>query len=70
MERGRLTALQGRILEILAVIEPPWSLVGGGALVGFHTRHRETRDLDLFFRPQPVLAALPEVVARRLKATG
>jgi hypothetical protein len=31
-----------------AGLQPPWTLTGGGALAGFHTKHRETRDLDLF----------------------
>lgn len=70
MAQGRLTPLQERILLALAQVEPRWSLVGGGALVGFHTRHRETRDLDLFFRPQAVLADVPDVVGARLTATG
>jgi hypothetical protein len=70
MDRGRLTPLQARILVVLAGVDPPWSLVGGGALVGFHTRHRETRDLDLFFRPQRALVALPASVTRRLEVAG
>jgi hypothetical protein len=28
----------------------PWTLSGGAALAGFHTAHRETRDLDLFWQ--------------------
>lgn len=57
MPTGRLTALQERILVVLAAIEPPWTLTGGAALVGFHTKHRETRDLDLFFHHQASLGA-------------
>jgi hypothetical protein len=52
---GRLSPLQERILVVLAGLEPPWTLTGGGALVGFHTKHRETRDLDLFFHQQLTL---------------
>lgn len=46
--RRDLSPLQWRILRALAVEDPPWSLTGGGALVGFHLHHRETRALDLF----------------------
>jgi hypothetical protein len=52
MALGRLTVLQERALVALGGIEPRWTLTGGGALAGFHTRHRVTRDLDLFFRGQ------------------
>lgn len=51
MAASRLTELQTRILVLLSGISPRWTLVGGGALAGFHLAHRETRDLDLFFRP-------------------
>jgi hypothetical protein len=44
-----LSALQQRVLVALSEIRPTWTLTGGAALAGFHTRHRETRDLDLFF---------------------
>jgi hypothetical protein len=47
---GRLSNLQERVLVALAGIEPPWTLSGGAALAGFHTAHRETRDLDLFWQ--------------------
>jgi hypothetical protein len=58
MSGGRLTALQRRILRALARLEPPWTLSGGGALVGFHLGHRETRDLDLFWRERGELGEL------------
>jgi hypothetical protein len=46
---------------ILAGLEPAWTLTGGGALVGFHTKHRETRDLDLFFHHRSTLGlAVPD----------
>ncbi len=70
MDRGKLSPLQARVLVVLAGLDPAWTLVGGGALVGFHTRHRETRDLDLFFRPQRTLGGTPAEVARRLEAAG
>src|SRR5207247_7289633 len=46
----KLTPLQRRILRVLASLQPPWTLTGGGALAGIHLGHRETRDLDLFWR--------------------
>ena len=70
MSIGRLSGLQQRVLELLATVEPPWTLVGGAALVGFHTRHRETRDLDLFFRPLRSLGEAVDAVRRRLEAGG
>lgn len=67
---SRLTALQRRLLSLLAGVEPRWSLTGGGALAGFHLGHRDTRDLDLFFRGLSELGAIPEDVTRRLVAEG
>jgi hypothetical protein len=57
-------------LVVLAGVDPTWTLVGGAALAGFHTRHRATRDLDLFFRAQRTLGDLPTAVTRRLEAAG
>jgi len=70
MTLGRLTALQQRVLIVLADIDPPWTLTGGGALAGFHTLHRETRDLDLFFRPQRTLDHVTADVREKLEAAG
>jgi hypothetical protein len=67
---GKLSALQERILIILAGLEPAWTLTGGGALVGFHSLHRETRDLDLFFRPHKTLEHLVPEITRRLESSG
>jgi hypothetical protein len=67
---GRLSALQVEVLRLLAGVEPTWVLAGGGALVGIHTRHRETRDLDLYWRGRALLERLPGVVAGRLRAAG
>jgi hypothetical protein len=55
---------------VLAGLEPAWTLTGGAALVGFHTRHRETRDLDLFFRPRRSLDRSVAAVRERLEAAG
>jgi hypothetical protein len=46
-----------------------WTLTGGAALVGFHTLHRVTRDLDLFFRGLETLGRVPDE-ARALLAAG
>ncbi len=58
MTTGRLTPLQHRILAVLADLDPPWTLTGGGALVGVHLGHRETRDLQVQFDPRAVPEAL------------
>lgn len=70
MSIGKLSPLQHRILVQLAGIEPPWTLTGGAALAGFHTHHRETRDLDLFFRPLPLLGPAVAVVREQLEHDG
>lgn len=70
MSLGKLSPLQERVLLQLANIEPPWTLTGGAALVGFHTHHRATRDLDLFFRPQVSLGAVVPTVRERLERDG
>lgn len=70
MSLGRLTALQERVLILLADIAPPWTLTGGAALAGFHTMHRETRDLDLFFRGHATLGAVVRDVTTQLAAAG
>ncbi len=70
MSGGKLTALQWRILEVLADIRPPWTLTGGGALVGFHLKHRITKDLDLFWHGQSQLGVLPQMVRDRLTTAG
>jgi hypothetical protein len=70
MSIGRLSPLQQRILLQLAGIEPPWTLTGGAALAGFHTHHRETRDLDLFFRPQSSLGPAVAAVREQLERAG
>jgi len=67
---SRLTPFQERVLELLAGIDPPWTLTGGGALVGLHLGHRATRDLDLFWHGQAELGALRAEAAGRLRAAG
>ncbi len=70
MSGDKLTALQWRILTVLAGIEPEWTLTGGGALAGFYLKHRTTKDLDLFWHGQDHLGDLPREVRDRLSAAG
>jgi hypothetical protein len=69
MPPGRLTALQEKVLVLLAPL-PAWTLTGGAALVGFYTFHRTTRDLDLFFRPRSTLDSVTSDVSRALIDAG
>ncbi|MEI6806346.1 MAG: nucleotidyl transferase AbiEii/AbiGii toxin family protein [Myxococcaceae bacterium] len=50
MSNGSLNAFQIRVLKILSEIGYQWRLTGGGALIIAYTHHRETEDLDLFFK--------------------
>jgi Nucleotidyl transferase AbiEii toxin, Type IV TA system len=70
MPQGNLTPLQSRLLELLAGMQPTWTLTGGGAIVGFHVPYRTTRDLDLFFREREELGPIFEDVQDRLRAAG
>jgi hypothetical protein len=68
MDAGRLTPLQVAVLRALAGLTPRWTLSGGGALAGVHTRHRATRDLDLFFQRRRSLGAVTDAVQARLES--
>jgi hypothetical protein len=70
MSGDKLTALQWRILDVLAGIQPAWTLTGGAALAGFHLKHRTTKDLDLFWHRRNQLATLPQEVRDRLASAG
>ena len=70
MSGGRLTPLQRRILRVLAGLAPPWTLTGGGALAGIHLGHRETRDLDLFWRNRGELGTLAAEALAALQGDG
>jgi hypothetical protein len=70
MALGRLSDAQQRVLVALAGMEPPWTLSGGAALAGIHTRHRETRDLDLFWQARERLDDLIDQSVRRLRGAG
>lgn len=69
MGESRLTPAQVEILSVLAGIEPAWRLSGGAALAGFHTLHRGTRALDLFWSGAD-LGNIDVEVRRRLEASG
>ncbi|HET7291004.1 MAG TPA: nucleotidyl transferase AbiEii/AbiGii toxin family protein [Vicinamibacteria bacterium] len=49
---------------------PRWTLTGGGALAGVHLGHRETRDLDLFWRNRAELGPLVPAAVGALRADG
>jgi hypothetical protein len=66
----RLTPLQRRILRVLAELTPRWTLTGGGALAGVHLGHRETRDLDLFWRNRAELGELVANAISLLRTSG
>jgi hypothetical protein len=66
----KLSALQWRILRVLSPLEPAWTLSGGGALVGFYLKHRETKDLDLFWHGRNELGDLPRKGRDLLRAEG
>ncbi len=70
MSTGRLTPLQVRALEVLTQIEPRGRLVGGAAIAGFITCHRQTRDLDLFWYERPELGALVRDTELALRDAG
>jgi hypothetical protein len=70
MSGDRLTPLQRRILRLLAELTPRWTLTGGGALAGVHLGHRETRDLDLFWRNRAELGELATEALSVLRADG
>jgi hypothetical protein len=65
-----LSALQQRVIAVLAGMDPPWTLFGGAALAGFHLGHRTTRDLDLAFRGRRELDEIPREVEARIVAEG
>ncbi len=66
----KLSALQWRILRVLAPLDPAWTLSGGGALVGFYLKHRETKDLDLFWHGTSELGDLPREARDLLRSDG
>jgi hypothetical protein len=67
---GKLSPLQEQVLITLSDLRPPWTLTGGGALAGFHTKHRETRDLDLFFHHEKALGSIVADATHALRVAG
>ena len=67
MTFGRLTPLQTRLLEVLSGLRPQWVLGGGAALAAVHTKHRPTRDLDLFWPRIAVLGEIADSTERCIK---
>ena len=70
MRNSRLDSLQEQVLRTLGNVVPGWVLTGGGALAGFHLRHRQTRDLDLFWRGRSSLEDVPHIVREALRRVG
>jgi hypothetical protein len=67
---SKLSPFQEQVLIALSGLRPPWTLTGGAALVGFHTKHRETRDLDLFFHHETTLGSLVADASHALQTAG
>lgn len=61
MLNANLSPFQIRVLKILTEVGYPWRLTGGGALIVAYTHHRETEDLDLFFKSNQLLRIPQEV---------
>lgn len=70
MPGHRLSPLQLEVLRLLADFEPRWTLTGGGALAAIHTRHRGTRDLDLFWPEREELGQMAKLIEARLRTAG
>ncbi len=73
-ELGLLSPLQHDVLGAFFERERGFFLTGGGALAGFHLRHRTTTDLDLFTldpsafeRARHVMADMAESLGAELK---
>ena len=71
---GKLTPFQDEVLRAFFERESGFFLTGGGALSGFHLKHRETSDLDLFTtdamafeRGRHVVASVAEGIEARLE---
>ncbi len=67
---SRLSAVQARVLTVLSTGRGEWVLTGGAALVGFHTRHRVTRDLDLSWRSRVEIGDARDHVIDLLTGAG
>ena len=65
---SRLTRFQWEVLKAFFERERGFFLTGGGALVGFHLRHRWTDDLDLFTEDASVFERGPHALADTVAA--
>jgi predicted nucleotidyltransferase component of viral defense system len=65
-----LTPLQVWIIRRLAQALPEGVLSGGAALAAFYTRHRFTRDVDLFFEGRGTLDDVPARAVAALRQEG
>lgn len=70
MPPSKLSPLQEQVLIALSGLQPAWTLSGGAALAGFYTKHRETRDLDLFFHHERTLGSLVTDATHALQTAG
>lgn len=70
MSEPKLTPLQARIIQRLAVALPEGTLSGGAALAAFYTRHRFTRDVDFFFEQRTRLEDVPDRAIEALRDEG
>lgn len=68
--RDRLTPLQRDLLGAFFSRSPRFFLTGGAALAGFHLRHRQTMDLDLFAGPDVDVHEGAEALLEGAKAIG
>lgn len=67
---GNLTLLQARALKAIAAVSPAGVLTGGAALVGFHLKHRFTRNLDFFWYGRSTLDDLSKKAKVALEQAG
>jgi hypothetical protein len=65
---SKLSPLQEQVLIALSGLQPTWTLTGGAALAGFHTKHRETHNLDLFFQHETI-SIISQVARSRLDSS-
>ena len=65
-----LSSLQQAVLREFFAREQRFVLTGGGALVGFHLRHRTSDDLDLFTKPPCDLEDGKRALAAAAAAVG
>lgn len=49
-------------------LQPAWTLTGGAALAGFHTKHRETHNLDLLFQHETI-SIISQVTRSRIDSS-